>query len=80
MSAPNSKATPSNSQTWSSETSEERRHIQDVFDGCLDFETETRILALQAEAWQDGHQDGWSDRAHIGEDRSRNPFKEAPRG
>jgi hypothetical protein len=31
------------------------------------------IITL-AEAWREGYQDGWSDRAHPGEDMTRNPY------
>lgn len=28
------------------------------------------------EAWSEGHQDGWSDRSHIAEDQTRNPYRQ----
>lgn len=36
---------------------------------------EARFKQAKAEAWSEGHQDGWSDRAHIGEDITRNPYR-----
>lgn len=31
---------------------------------------------IKAEVWSEAYQDGWSDRAHPGEDRQRNPYRD----
>lgn len=37
-----------------------------------------RDRRMKAEGWSEGHQDGWSDRSHITEDNTRNPYQEEP--
>lgn len=37
--------------------------------------TASEVMDIRARAWSEGYQDGWSDRSHIGEDRTRNPYK-----
>lgn len=39
-----------------------------------------QVARVRAEVWSVGYQDGWSDRGHLGEDRSRNPYRQEAGG
>jgi hypothetical protein len=50
-------------------------HDMDVLVPLVEAHVAAKVAKAKGEAWSEGYQDGWSDRAHPTENRFRNPYR-----